>query len=47
MKFITKETKGVEVIHTPNFDTLLTIQEAKSGKVICSKNSKAPIKISA
>jgi hypothetical protein len=44
LKFITKESKGVEVIHTPNYDTLLAIQEAKSGKVIRAKNSKELLK---
>jgi hypothetical protein len=44
LKFITKESKGVEVIHTPNYDALLAIQEAKSGKVIRAKNSKELLK---
>ena len=40
LKFITEESKGVEVVHTPNYDTLLAIQEAKQGKVIRGKNAK-------
>jgi phenylpyruvate tautomerase PptA (4-oxalocrotonate tautomerase family) len=40
LKFITEESKGVEVLHTPNYETLIAIQEAQKGKVIRAKNSK-------
>lgn len=38
LDFFSHEEKGVEITHTPNYETLEAIQDARNGKVISAEN---------
>lgn len=40
-----KNKSDVEIINTPNFDTLKSMEDAKKGKVIRAKNAEALLAI--
>ncbi len=40
IELLSKNKSDVEIISTPNFDTLKAMEDAKNGKVIKAKNAK-------
>lgn len=45
IELLSKNKSDVEIISTPNFETLKAMEDAKNGKVIRAKNAKELISI--